>query len=107
MLATLLQSDEILIPMYTMGTGYSTVYPLTSQEILKYFSDGFLKNPMCQVTLLNLSTGICSNPRLIALYYRNRVGVGEGLGRVILNTKEGARERLGPGAGPPPIALFK
>ena len=52
-------------------------YPLTSQEILKYFSDGFLKNPMCQVTLLNLSTGICSNPRLIALYYRNRVELGK------------------------------
>ena len=90
-----------------------TVYPLTSQEILKYFSDGFLKNPMCQVTLLNLSTGICSNPRLIALYYRNRVGVGEGLGRVILNTKEGARERpkgcwaLVPAAAHRPIQVAK
>ena len=91
----------------------SGLYPLTSQEILKYFSDGFLKNPMCQVTLLNLSTGICSNPRLIALYYRNRVGVGEGLGRVILNTKEGARERpkgcwaLVPGRRPSPYSSSK
>ena len=68
---------------------------------------------MCQVTLLNLSTGICSNPRLIALYYRNRVGVGEGLGRVILNTKEGARERpkgcwaLVPAAAHRPIQVAK
>ena len=40
-----------------------------------YFRDGFLKKPiipMCQVTLLNLSTGICSNPRLIALLWSLR-----------------------------------